>query len=236
MRRLARSARQRALRYLRRLEVAEDSGDEPGTQKWLDLYQQAASDVAVREPAPVTTAPEGPLAPLTPEEARMWSDDDLAGAWNRAVLADDLAGRSAIEAEFDRRDDESAEARELETAAAEREAARMINDGWGETAPWARPARGLTREQACRESFEEYRMSAYLTAEAEFSPNLLNARGKAKGIDAYSLFIGPARVAKAYASEELGDFWKAHGRMTYGKFRNQWLESVSDRERVEAAA
>jgi hypothetical protein len=75
----------------------------------------------------------------------------------------------------------------------------------------------LTRAQA-RAMYAEYVWSQYLAAEDELRGVLLNARGRAAGIDPSARFSGPARTAYAYASDELTEWWAANGRLTQAEF------------------
>lgn len=78
--------------------------------------------------------------------------------------------------------------------------------------------------RATRAEYETYRESAYDRAVDACNGVLLNARGKAARIDAYSLFMGPEARAVAYASTELQDHWKEYPRMTYQAFERQTFE------------
>jgi hypothetical protein len=84
-----------------------------------------------------------------------------------------------------------------------------------ETAPEAE--RRITRREA-REMWWEHVMRQYDEAEAATNGYLLNARGQAKGMNPSELFTGPARIAYAYASDELKAFWRAHPRVTQAEF------------------
>lgn len=50
------------------------------------------------------------------------------------------------------------------------------------------------------------------------SAGMLNARGRAAGIDPRTLFYGPAVRVAAYASPELAGWFATNGRMTYAEF------------------
>jgi hypothetical protein len=77
--------------------------------------------------------------------------------------------------------------------------------------------------RSIREEFELVREAAYEAAETGCSGVLLNHRGKRKGIDPYSLFIGSDIRARAYASEELIEWWAEHPRLTFAQFeRERW--------------
>lgn len=85
-------------------------------------------------------------------------------------------------------------------------------------------ARAIEQWRDVRAQFELHRESAYLAAEAECNGALLNARGRAAGIDAYSLFIGSGSRARAYASPELIEHWSRHPRVTFAEFEAQSLD------------
>lgn len=85
-------------------------------------------------------------------------------------------------------------------------------------------AAALDRRDEARNEFELLRMGAFDRASDELSGHLLNALGKARGIDAYSLFIGPKLRAYAYASEELVRHWETYPRPVFEEFERQWEE------------
>lgn len=58
----------------------------------------------------------------------------------------------------------------------------------------------------------------YLHAESVCRGHMLNAAGKAAGVDPESLFSGPAARARKYASEELAGYFRDHGRLTVEDF------------------
>jgi len=74
-----------------------------------------------------------------------------------------------------------------------------------------------------RKEYENFREGAYRRAETDCNGALLNARGKARGVDAYSLFMGTETRALAYASEELVEHWSRYPRMTLADFERQWF-------------
>lgn len=82
--------------------------------------------------------------------------------------------------------------------------------------------RALSEWRECREAFEIAREAAYEIAERETNGALLNDRGRAAGIDPYSLFIGPDVRARAYASEELLEHWERRRRVTFAAFEAAW--------------
>ena len=77
--------------------------------------------------------------------------------------------------------------------------------------------------RAARAEFELVREAAYLAAENATRGVLLNALGRQRGIDPWSLFIGPEASARLYASEELLDWWdNGHPRLTFAAFERTW--------------
>lgn len=83
---------------------------------------------------------------------------------------------------------------------------------------------GMTRA-ACLELWRESIELQYLAAEAECNGQLLNPAGRAAGISSRSLFMGPARTAAAYASEELLWYWQDNPRLTF----DAWLGDQDSR-------
>lgn len=81
--------------------------------------------------------------------------------------------------------------------------------------------------RACRDEFELHRLTEYELAERATNGYMLNARGRAAGIDPLSLFMGNEARAAAYASEELLAHWETRPRPTFAKFERQWLEVQS---------
>jgi hypothetical protein len=61
----------------------------------------------------------------------------------------------------------------------------------------------------------------WLAAEAATRGNMLNRRGREAGIDERSLFRGPEKRARKYASEELLNYWEDHPRPTEAYFRGE---------------
>ena len=82
------------------------------------------------------------------------------------------------------------------------------------------------RWKEMRDEFELVRHAQYERAVAELRGELLSPRGRAEHIDPYSLFMGPASRARAYASEELWEWWQgpSNRRWTLEAFEEQWLD------------
>jgi len=74
----------------------------------------------------------------------------------------------------------------------------------------------------CRAEYDDTLYAQYEAAEEATRGALLNVRGRAKGIDPFSLFMGNERRALAYASEELIEHWASHPRVTFAAFERQW--------------
>lgn len=68
---------------------------------------------------------------------------------------------------------------------------------------------------------EEYRLyleTEWTAAEAATKGNMLNKRGRAKGIDPRSLWTANERTRAAYASEELRLYWNTHRIVSAAEF------------------
>ncbi|CAH0253715.1 hypothetical protein [Microbacterium sp. Bi128] len=82
---------------------------------------------------------------------------------------------------------------------------------------------GFADYRAARDAYDSVLTLAYDRAEAATNGALLNARGKAKGVDPATLFLGPAVRAYAYASPELVEHWEQHPRVTFTEFEQWWI-------------
>lgn len=87
----------------------------------------------------------------------------------------------------------------------------------------------------CRAEYDDTLYMQYEAAEAATNGAMLNARGREKGIDPFSLFMGNETRALAYASEELVEHWAQHPRITFAKFERQW-QAQREAEHLEDAA
>lgn len=85
-------------------------------------------------------------------------------------------------------------------------------------------AAGFSMWRTCRDEFELYREAAFEAAHDACAGQLLNDRGRRRGVSAWSLFIGPEIRALAYASEELAEWWRDHPRITFERFERAWYE------------
>ncbi len=71
--------------------------------------------------------------------------------------------------------------------------------------------------------YQGWQEAQWLAAQASTNGYLLNAEGRAAGIDPRSLFEGSWDRAQRYASEELRNWWTQHGWMNITEFRAQML-------------
>ncbi|MFD7068491.1 phage minor capsid protein [Streptomyces sp. NPDC059913] len=83
--------------------------------------------------------------------------------------------------------------------------------------PADEPVHKVTRREA-RDMYWDWAMQQYEAAEDATNGYLLNRKGRERGVDPGSLFTGPARIAYAYASDELKAFWRTTERKTQQQF------------------
>lgn len=81
-----------------------------------------------------------------------------------------------------------------------------------------------------RIEFEDYREHAYREAEEACRTKLLNRRGERAGVSSLSLFYGSEIRARAYASEELLEWWATHPRPVFEVFEEQRAAEFVDPE------
>lgn len=93
----------------------------------------------------------------------------------------------------------------------------------------------FTAWRECRADYDNTLYAQYDAAEEATNGAMLNARGREKGVDPFTLFMGNERRALAYASEELVEHWQSHPRVTFSKFEKQW-QAQREAELVEDAA
>lgn len=92
--------------------------------------------------------------------------------------------------------------------------------------------KGETRAQAMRRMYREYVAVQHLQAEDDTRGNLLNAAGRAAGIDPATLWSGQTARARKYASDELKQWWSEHGgRITATEFAAQFTGDKAAAER-----
>jgi len=87
---------------------------------------------------------------------------------------------------------------------------------------------GETLEATSKRLYAEWVYLRWMQAETDTNGYLLNKRGRARGVNALTLFSGPAHVARAYASDELKAWWELNGRRTYTEFRADLLGRAKD--------
>lgn len=92
----------------------------------------------------------------------------------------------------------------------------------------AHRTRGETREETIRRTYREYIHLQWLDAENATRGHMVNAAGRAAGVDALSLFSGPTARARKYASEDLLRWWADRPRVTYAEWRAQLLGRDAD--------
>ncbi|UUN29435.1 phage minor capsid protein [Streptomyces sp. FIT100] len=131
--------------------------------------------------------------------------DDVADVLAASAALDDALAPGAPPAEWQQYTDVADDALLA--------AARQLAD----EEPADEPVHKVTRREA-REMYFEWAMLQYQAAENATNGYLLNRHGQARGIGPGSLFTGPARIAYAYASDELKAFWRKHERKTQQQF------------------
>lgn len=87
----------------------------------------------------------------------------------------------------------------------------------------------------CRAEYDDTLYAQFDAAEAATNGAMLNARGRERGIDPFSLFMGNQTRALAYASEELVEYWEKHPRVTFAMFERKW-QRQREAELIEDAA
>lgn len=87
----------------------------------------------------------------------------------------------------------------------------------------------------CRAEYDETLYAQFDAAEEATNGAMLNARGREKGIDPFTLFMGNETRARAYASEELIEHWESHPRITFAMFERKWQQQ-REAELIEDAA
>lgn len=75
-----------------------------------------------------------------------------------------------------------------------------------------------------RAEYQDVLEAAYERAETGTNGALLNPRGKARGVEPFSLFTGPESRAHAYASDELLEHWTRYPRLTFAEYERQAIE------------
>lgn len=246
----AASARQAASRMEQRIARAEAAGiaDEKlshrveklvGAHERLNEREQAvtAGGWGEHRVGAEGRQPVGPAKPTVADE--ITADRVEAMSWDEVAdlggdLGDDPEAWDKLETLVNER-----EAREAEEAQQSQQFDAWLTGGntGGDDPlanPAARPARKLSPHERAREEYDSYVASQYFQAEDEIG-FMLNNEGRAKGIDAYSLFSGPVSRVKKYGSEELQGWFGRNGRHTLSSYRHGVLGWDSDRKAAERA-
>ncbi|MGJ9374354.1 hypothetical protein [Nesterenkonia sp. CF4.4] len=253
------SARQAATRMEARIERAEAAGipDEKlqrRMDKLIGAYERTTSREQAARAAPADGGAASPAAaqgddsaadsrPAAIGPAKPSAADSITAArvhsmsWDELAeysgsLGDDPEAWDKLEGLIDEREKRESSAAEIR--------------GWLETAPApdfdtdpvtnpaARPQRAVTPHERAREEFDCHRYAQHRKAENDLG-YLLNAEGRAAGIDDLSLFSGPISRVKKYGSEELQAWFNEHGRMTLASFRHSLFGWASDARAAQRA-
>lgn len=89
-------------------------------------------------------------------------------------------------------------------------------------------AQAFALRRQCREEFELYLEAQFEMASEACRGRLLTDEAYRAGIDARSLFLGSADRANLHASEELAEWWRAHRRLNYRQFEEQWVRNMEE--------
>lgn len=96
--------------------------------------------------------------------------------------------------------------------------------------------RAATEWAAMRSEYGDY-LEAHIAAAYEATNGvLLNARGRAAGVNEARLFTAGGAFAAAYASRELREFWATTPRMTVTEFERAWTERLDTEPHEELPA
>jgi sirohydrochlorin ferrochelatase len=87
----------------------------------------------------------------------------------------------------------------------------------------------------CRAEYDDTLHAQFNAAEEATNGAMLNARGREKRIEPFTLFMGNETRARAYAFEELIEHWETHPRITFAKFERKWQQQ-REAELIEDAA
>lgn len=178
-----------------------------------------------------------------PDPARM-ADAELDAAMGAAIDAGDMARFDRLAAESDARD----AARHAPTVTTARPTVtegtdrgigpvdddQSLADSSGITVETLRRQRamgalrdagyrGRSLDALARAAYRDHVRAAYLAAEKACRGQVLTPEARSKGIDPASLFTGPAQRASRWASDELKEWWDAHGRVTFDEFVGRML-------------
>lgn len=98
----------------------------------------------------------------------------------------------------------------------------------------ARAERAKGRRASRAEEYRLYLESEWIRAEEETRGNLVNKRGRAKGIDPRSLWTANERTRAAYASVELRQYWDRHPVVSAAEFASEAGQHRGARARKES--
>lgn len=229
----ARRIRQRMARSERAARRADAEGDTERAEgyRWaveqdLQLYEAVKAAAPVKVPRELETK----AADYTPWAAAKMSDDDLESAMES--VGSDTAAMEQIIATLEYRDiqavggsladlvrDREDKRNQGQLAAWDRPGAIPAPDSSPLTNPAARKMRKLTPEKRRREEYRIYTNQQFLDAQDETNGYMLNAAGRARGVNPESLFSGRVERAEKYASPELKTWWHNNGRTTYDMWK-----------------
>ena len=91
-----------------------------------------------------------------------------------------------------------------------------------------------SRQAAAKSEWYDAAFADYLAADNQTRGNMLNRRGIAAGIDAFSLWSGTDRRMRAYASEELVAWFDEHPRVTVTEYVRQAREARPEADNCSA--
>lgn len=77
------------------------------------------------------------------------------------------------------------------------------------------------RRRTGQESYRLWLENEWIQADEATRGNMLNKRGRARGVDPRSLWTANDRTKQAYASEELRAYWNAHPVLSSAEFGRQ---------------
>jgi hypothetical protein len=142
---------------------------------------------------------------LSRETLRSASDEDLIQHFSKPKVGRNGAAVVQVTRELERRE-RAAEARER--------------------------ARGRRADKG--EQYRLYLENQWVQAENDLRGNLVNKRGRAKGIDGRSLWTANDRTRAAYASEELRQWWDQHPIVSAREFQTEAEHHRGARRRRES--
>ncbi|MEU8540895.1 hypothetical protein AB0C52_13060 [Streptomyces sp. NPDC048717] len=198
-----------------------------------DLYQDGDEKEA---------EPDKPLITL-PEDLSDWLDEDLADAWGAGLSP---ADQERVVAEMDRRDDTDQRVRDAlpQTPAADADEVRRRGEAMDTALKFADAdvtRRPLTREERTRQEFADWDEARYQAALTATNGYFFKRDSRHRPpVSERELFSGGSLSRfgrwRDYASEELIDWYDAHGgRVTYNTFKAQRrTQERVEREQYEA--